>query len=338
MLVVALALVLQVAVLRVRGRARSLRERRFMAVWQPLIAAAAGGETVELPPLMKGEELFFLKAWNQAQASAAGEAKARCAALAARCDILAYTHALLSQSGLHPRLIALLTLGNLGDRSAWNDILRLSREPDALVSLAAARALLQIDPDAAIHELMPQLQQREDWQMAQFAHLVEEYGTHGVFAYLADAASRLSGSTDAPYLPQLRRVLRLLQGAPSRYAVPAARRVLAETMDEEVVAACLKLLRGAADLPAVRSRIGHASWIVRLQAARALGRMGGAEDVPHLASLLGDPVWWVRYRAAQALGALTRDDRGALSQLRGTLHDRYACEMLDMVMAEQGAR
>jgi HEAT repeat protein len=232
------------------------------------------------------------------------------------------------------RLIALLTLGHLGDYSAWDDILRLSREPDALLSLAAARALLQINADHALHELMPQLLHRDDWQTAQLALLIEENGTDKIYAYLADATARLSGSLVPPYLDQLRRLLRLLEVAPPQHALPAVRRVLAETADDEVVAACLKFLREPADLPAVRSRLDHANWIVRLQAARALGRIGGAEDVPRLKALLSDPVWWVRYRTAQALRALMHGDKQALAQLHDSLIDRYARDMLEMVMAE----
>ncbi len=335
-LALALVLALQIVWLRLRLKACRAHEVRFHAAWQPVMTAAMAGEIVEAPPLAQGDRICFLKLWNPLQEPLKGAARVPLNALAERCEIVPYVHGLLRRKGARPRLIALLTLGHLGDRSQWNDIVLLSREPDALLSLAAARAMLQIDPGCALHELMPQLLQREDWQTAHLAGLIAEHGTEDMFAYLADATYRLSGSTASPYLPQLRRLLRLLEAIPSRHAVPAARRVLAETPDEEVVAGCLRLLRSGSDLPAVRSRLGHESWIVRLQAARALGRIGIAEEAPSLAALLADPVWWVRYRSAQALVALLRGDREALLTLRGELSDRYARDMLDMVIAEEG--
>lgn len=334
MLTLAALLVLHIIWRRVRLKAGARREQRFQMVWRPLMEAASAGEAIEPPRLRRGEEICFLKLWNGMQESRCGEEKARLNALAERCDVLPYAQGLLRRTGLRRRLIALLTLGHMGDRVLWNDILRLSREPDALLSLAAVRAMFQIDAESALHELMPQLLQREDWQTAQLVILIKEHGTDNLFAYLSDATARLAGSSESPYLPQLRRLLGLLEAAPPRFASPAVRRVLAETVDDEAVASCLKLLRNPADLPAVRACLDHSSWIVRLQAARALGRIGAMEDVPRLAVLLGDPVWWVRYRSAQALLALTQGDKGALSQVRDKLADRYGRDMLNMVIAE----
>ncbi len=338
MLVLAALLALHIVWLRVRLKVRSRRERHFRAVWQPLMNAVAAGENVEPPRLARGREIYFLRLWNSMQESRLGEEKVRLNRLAERCDILTYAQGLLRQTSLRPRLIALLTLGHMGDRIPWNDILRLSREPDALLSLAAARAMFQIDAESALHELMPQLLQREDWQTAQLAILIKEHGTDDLFTYLADATARLAGSSEPPYLPQLGRLLRLLEAAPSRFALPAVRRVLAKTADDEIVASCLKFLHSAADLPAVHTRLGHPNWVVRLQAARALGRIGSTEDSPRLVALLGDPVWWVRYRAAQALVAVMRGDNEELLQLRGSVTDRYGRDMLDMVMAEGAAQ
>lgn len=335
MLVLLLLLLLQIVLLRLRLIRRNAQEQRFLAVWQPLMAAAIAGEPVEPPIVRRGEELLFLKLWNHLQESLRGKAKLRLNALAAQCDILGHVHYLLHKNGLRPRLIALATLGHLGDRSVWNDILQLSREPDTLLSLAAIRALFQINGAGALHELLPQLLRREDWQTAQLAMLIEENASDNMYAYLADATARLAGSSVASDLAQLRRLLRLLHTAPPQHALPAVRRVIAKTTDEEVIAECLKFMREQADLPVVRGHIAHANWAVRLQAARALGRIGDEEDVARLVGLLSDPVWWVRYRAAQALYALKRGNVQGMAEIRLSLSDRYARDALEMVMAEQ---
>jgi HEAT repeat protein len=116
------------------------------------------------------------------------------------------------------------------------------------------------------------------------------------------------------------------------------RTVLDKCKNDEIIADGLKFLCEPCDLPVVHGHLGHPSWVVRLQAARALGRIGTCEDLPHLTTLLGDSSWWVRYRAAQALVALTRGEPQVLSQLKSNLTDRYARDMLDMAMAEQGGQ
>jgi HEAT repeat protein len=74
---------------------------------------------------------------------------------------------------------------------------------------------------------------------------------------------------------------------------------------------------------------------VRLQAARALGHIGDASDLPRLQGMLCDSQWWVRYRAAQALSRLPGLDHEGMQRIRAAQNDRFACDVLDQVMAER---
>jgi HEAT repeats len=338
MLALALLLIMQIVLLRFRLIARTAREQRFVATWQPLMAATIAGDSTELRRLEKGEEIFFLKLWNHLQETLRGDAKSRLNQLAARCGILQHVRTMLQKGGLRHRLIALATLGHLGDSFAWEDILRLSRERDPLLSLAAVRALFQIDSATALIDTVDELIEREDWSAPQLAILIEEVGTKSTFVLLTDAALRLADSMDQVSLARLKRLLRVLEVAPPQRVLPAIRVILFAAGDDEIIAHCLKFLHEPADLPVVRKYLSHSSWVVRLQAARTLGRIGAMEDIPLLAALLQDPVWWVRYRAAQALAMLARGDIQKLSRLREETKDRFAQDALGMVMAEQAAK
>lgn len=334
-LVLMLVLLVKIALLRMDLISRTARELRFRDVWQPLLASAIAGETDDLPPLPKGDEILFLKLWNHLHESLRGKAKKRLNVIALRCGMMQHACALLKKENLGSKLLALTTLGHLKDSYAWKDISQLARHPDPLLSLAAARALFQINADAALDDLRRQLAEREDWPTAQLAVLIQENGTERIFAALSETAVGLSDSTRGAELGQLRRMLHLLEIAPRHQVIPAIRAILSVTTDDETVAQCLKFLRDPSDLYFVRLHIGHPNWIVRLQAARALGRFGAADDLPLLATLLSDPVWWVRYRTAQALMELTHGDSRMLSELRVALTDRYALDMLEMVVAEK---
>ena len=52
--------------------------------------------------------------------------------------------------------------------------------------------------------------------------------------------------------------------------------------------------------------------------------------------LLGDTVWWVRYRAGQALLNLKDMTETRLEEVRASLGDRFARDMLEQVRAEAG--
>jgi HEAT repeat protein len=76
---------------------------------------------------------------------------------------------------------------------------------------------------------------------------------------------------------------------------------------------------------------------VRLQAAKALGRIGEHTDVNRLVPLLGDKEWWVRYRSAQALLGMSFFSLTEAEMLRTNLSDRFARDMLAQAIAERDA-
>jgi len=338
LLVTVVLLLLQILLLRARLIRRTAREQHFLEVWRPLMVAATVGRADTIPPLDDSDKLYFLKLWNHLHESLRGEAKTRLNILAASYDIAHYAHSLLRRKNLGLRLLALNTLGHLKDRTAWQDILHLAQLPDPLLSFSAARAMFLIDADNAVNDLQQALLERVDWPPAQFALLLQGNGTGKAYSVLVDTAIRLAGSTESDELAQLDRLLQLLEVAPYQHVISAIRTILSASRNDQVIAHCLKFLREPDDLPSVRNLLDHPNWVVRLQAARALGRIGTADDVLHLSALLSDPVWWVRYRTAQALLALTRGDAQSLAEVRTRLDDRYARDMLDMVMAEKEGR
>ena len=104
--------------------------------------------------------------------------------------------------------------------------------------------------------------------------------------------------------------------------------------DPEVLAACLRLLRSAEDLPLVRECLSHQDLRVRVQAAVALGRLGQEDDAERLVPLLSDRQWWVRYRAAQALSRLPHMDEPKLKTIQAAQSNPFARDILAQVIAE----
>lgn len=337
-LVAMLLLLLNIVRLRIRLIARRNHEHQFLEVWQPLLAAAIAGERNELPPLENDDLILFLKLWNHLHEALRGKARRQLNNIALRLGMMEQAYLLLQSRSLGSKLLALTTLGNLQDRHDWKTILELAQQPDPLLSLAASRALFQIDADAALHDLKQQLIERKDWPTAQLTVLMKEAGTEKIYAALADSAASLAAAADPLDLTRLNRLLHLLEAAPYQLLIPAIRSILTAARDDEIIAQCLRFLSEPTDLHFVRTNVAHPNWVVRLQVARALGRFGAMDDATHLAALLSDPVWWVRYRAAQAIMALMHDDLQGLAELRAHLNDKFALDMLDMVTAERGQK
>ncbi len=329
-----LLMVFRIVWLRFSHNSRARREKKFLELWRPLMMSGISGSETGYPPLRMDDAEFFLDLWNHLHESVKGPAKSRLNNLAVRCGMAAHAHALLHRSGLRPRLMALITLGNLRENSAWSDILPLAKKPDTILSFTALGALLRINANAALGELKMQLVDRTDWPTAQLAILIQESGAMASTFELVDAALQLSGSTRPEDIRKLQRLLRIFVVVPTHLKLPAVRTILSSATDSELIAQCLKYLCEPEDLPCIRTYAEHPVWFVRLQAAHALGRIGATSDLPLLQKLLRDPVWDVRHRSADAIVALMRKDGKALAGLLATLTDPFARDMLTMSMAE----
>ena len=339
----ALALLMLVVVLLMRG-ARMLRERRrqrLFVVWQPILANAVESPTADLPRLARRDLPEFLFLWNHIQDSLLDEAKDHLNQIGKALNLQQAALRMLRHGNLHERLLAILTLGQLHERSAWDQLLTTARQGSALLSVAAARALVMIDPNRAVPELIPLLMTRPDWPASRIAHMLQMAGPDVISDQIANAVlksalaerSEVDGEGEhAPNDPA--RLIRYLELTYNISALPAARTIAASSHDPEVLAASLRLLNGAEDLPIVRKCLSHQDFRVRVQAAAALGRIGEDQDEELLVPLLSDTEWWVRYRAAQSLTRLPHMQGPRLKTIQATQANPFARDILAHVIAE----
>ena len=329
-LLLTLLLGLQIVRLRMALRRRQRREERVLARWRPILAAAIAGEPPgDLPPLPRAERVYFIKLWVHLQASLRGEASASLNAIAHRLGLDREARAMLVGRARSERLLAGLLLGHLRDRDAWPELQRLAGLTDVTLSLTALWALVRIDPAAAAAYLTPMFVARDDWAMSHVAGVLRQAP-----APVANVLLELLPALPRERLPRALRIADALQ-------VEVPDTLLARALDDDrdgavaIVTAALRLVRLPGSRERVRALLAHGDWQVRVQAAKALGRIGDRGDVARLVALLGDREWWVRYRAAEALAELPWLSRPDLMQLRDGLSDRYAADMLSQVLAQE---
>jgi len=344
----AVALLLLGVVLLMRG-ALLLRERRrkkFLEVWQPILVNAVDNAidnaTPDLPRLERRDLSNFLLLWNHLHASVLDESKDYLNQIGKALGIHRAALRLLWHRNLRDRLLAIVTLGQLHERAAWDQLLTIAKRERPLLSVAAARALVMIDPTKAVSELIPLLMTRADWPASRVANMLQIAGADVISDQIANAAlkSALEENTQVGNGAGKRatndpaRLIRYLELAYNVSALPAARTIIELSRDPEVLAACLRLLKSAEDLPIVRECLSHDNSSVRIQAAAALGRIGEDDDEDRLVLLLSDREWWVRYRAAQALSRLPHMRGPKLETIQAAQSDPFARDILAQVMAE----
>jgi HEAT repeat protein len=331
-LVLALVMLITVLVLRVALLFRRSREQRFIEAWQPLLMQSIDGMSSSLPKMAGADRITFLRIWNHLQESVRGDATANLNRLLVACGLEDYVARLLDSRSVRKQLLGVSTLGHLRRPGMEERLRELAGEPHPPLSLAAGRAALQIDPGRNLEWFISKFVEREDWPLAKAASILSAQGVDAVTAPLIEAIETLADVPDTG--GKLARLLQLLEIAHASRAAPVVRRILKESSDERTIAAALRALQDPRDLPVVRELACHPEWIVRVQAAQVLGRIGEAEDRKLLARMLSDSHWWVRYRAAQALVALPSVAPGELEKIRVVLPDRFAADMLRQAMAE----
>lgn len=314
--------------LRLRLKRRQRHAQEFVAKWRPvLMAAVVDPAGAVLPPLQRRDEFAFLELWNYLHESLRGDASEHLNALARRlhCDELATR--MLGGGDRAGQLLAILTIGHLRERSAWHALRAAAAARDGVMSLMAARALIQIDGRAGAECLLPFVLARRDWEIPRLARMLEP--ARAAFQVLITQALR-GLSTE--------RLLRALQLAEAlRMELP--RRSLDGLMQAgqppEVVAAALRLVSDSSQLPAAKALLDHPQWRVRVEAVHALGRVGESADVRQLSRLLDDDQWWVRYRAAQTLVSSPLMGSAELAELCAAANSAHAAGVLAHVMAER---
>lgn len=331
-LVVAFGLALQVMLMRLNGQRRQRERDALVARWQPLLARAALGEVLPdpLPPLRPADHSELILVWLHLQDGLRGSAHDSLNSLAERLGLRASAErwARPGESGMAQRVLALAMLGHLG-RPADAPLLRQSlTHPLPMVSLGAARALLQIDAAGEAPRVLDEFLRRPDWPAARVGTLLREAGAQAVAGPLAQRL--LEGDT-----PSQQRLLPLLRLAETPHGAGVLTQIVQRSDDAQVLSIALRQLHAPDAIGRVRTLASHRDALVRSAAAQALGRIGNADDRELLRQLMSDSDWWVRYRAAQAQLMLPGTDAATIVTLRRSLADRYARDALDHVCAER---
>ena len=332
-LAAALLLLVVIVVMRGLRRRRAERISRQEETWRRAMHEAMETPSAQgsLPPIGDSDLPDFLMLWNRLQETLRGPAADNMADLLRQNGLDARANQLLLSGSLRSRLIVMASLGHLRDERAWAALEQLTQSGAAVVSFAAARALLRIEPRRALDVLTPSIMQRTDWSVARLGCMFAELGPAIVTPSLTTMLiSRPRAGLD--------RVVKLARFGDRSRIAPIMRGWLTASDDPDIIMAALDYVEDDRELPWARGAARHAEWRVRMAAAKALGRIGAASELATLLELLRDPVWWVRFHAAQALTRLHGMTEDELRQIREGARDSFAADMLAHALAAMPAR
>jgi len=322
-----LALIIQVVFLRLRYLSLDKQHVHSVKKWRPILTQVLLGDSTDTPILLRRETCMFIEEWNRMFVSLRGDNLTPLQKLATRFRINYFAHNMLKKGRLRNRLLAIVTLGNMQEYSAWDDLIELLNDPNSVISLTAARALIQIDSEHAVEHIIPMILKHDDWTWSNVANILRQANPLHICEHLA----KLAASAPVDKQPGL---LRYLEATHCLQLTNVIHEILSATKDDRVASICLHIISDPAALNEVRKYTSHQRWHVRMHAASALGRLGSQEDLLTLLELTADENWWVRYRSAQAITKLPKLSLADLKELRDKQKDKYARDILTHVLAE----
>ncbi|GHA87549.1 HEAT repeat domain-containing protein [Cognatilysobacter bugurensis] len=338
---VTLAVLVQVLVLSaVAARQRRHRDA-FNAAWRPALAVAGldddaldAAALAALPPPVRGRRTWWLMQWNRMQRQVRGASSQRLNRVLHRLDLEPQVRRLLRARSVRARLVALEAARHLSDPGHWHAIEPQLQARNPFVALAAAHALVAIDPTRAMQLVMPLAVSRVDWGVPRIAALCQQAGREAVTPPLLDALE----AADAAGLDRL---VPLLRHADPRRAAPWARDCLARDPEPRHRAGAVQTLgqlHDPRDRDALVQALDDEDAAVRLVAVESLRARLGPDDAALLVPRLSDRSWWVRRAAADTLVELPRIDDATLETWANQVEDRYGREALQRALDERRGR
>ena len=307
---------------------RERNHQRAAAAWRTILVAADAGAAVTASSLPRRDVTGFLEVWNELHAAHPGDRGDGLLRVATEVGLDRHLFRLLGHGGFHNQVVAIIALGHLRNRDNFALVAGYIDNKSPIVSLCAARALMQMDPSTAVSMFVPQIVRRDDWSQGSIAAILHETSTPAMSRELSLATLQANADV-AP------RLVRFLAAVSPEEAAPVIRTILASAADDHLISTCLQVMSRAGDLITVRSLLQHPRWHVRMHAAATIGRLGVPGDERLLVDMLSDEHWWVRYRTAQGLLKLPFFDEPRVRRIRDEHTDQFARDILDHVLAEQ---
>jgi HEAT repeat protein len=229
------------------------------------------------------------------------------------------------------RILLLSVIGALKDPAFQEICFQYLTAENSFLSLAAARALLQINPQGNIAPVVEMLARRHDWPTSRTSLALLEAGIDVISQPLAELLWK-TPTQDLPYL------IPYLDITSSETAIPTLQTILANTSDEQVILACLRGLARSSRYQytdIIGLFLSHTNPHIRAEAVHTMSHIGAFTDGLLILPLLEDNIPLVQYRAAQALINLPGMTQTKARQLQQLLKNPSAVTTLTRVIDEK---
>lgn len=318
-------------VFRINFLIARFRRRRVEQEWLDVFRLLKKGEEpAQLPRLARGEKVFFLELWLEHRKLADDHYGRYLDALARRValqntivSILRPGKLEILPSKIWLQGIAIAAVEYIDTEQTREMLLEMTESDNTYVVVNACASLAKLKVPGYEREII-QTMFRFPADAPEIFARVSQAGGSDVLHIMLPFLDRLPRHTVMNFIS-------LAESSDDESLIEVLLYRLKRTTQEEEIAAILRCI-GRFDQDGLREAVlpflEHSSTYIRIQAAKAIGRLGTTRDIRLLVPLLSDPDWWMRYRAARAIVKLSNQNWDALAKLQSELHDQYAKDII----------
>ena len=278
------------------------------------------------------ESPHLLHAWNYIHESLDGKAKERLNTFGRRHGLKFIAIEMLESRLITHKLMAINTLGNLGDKGTFGYVLNFAFKEDSIISTWAFRAMFRIRPSETIKHHLYMIAERNDWSPSHIAKIIHDCEVDMISSSLANVCRRSYEKNLSE--KQLAYLVSYLRFAHDRDSSPLLKKILDESDETEVLISCLRLVKTTASVERIRELLKDQRWQVRMHAIIALERFRIVEDIKLLLVTLRDDNWWVRYYSAKALIQMPTMNLDRIKKLSVMVETAFERDILLQIWAE----
>lgn len=303
------------------------RKKQCYQIWHPFIAASLSQLPEQLPKLKKKHIKYFVILWNYYFFSIKGTDQENLILLAKKLNIHQWALKAIKTKFSKKQLMAIVTLGNMHEKEGISFLIKLSLHRNDFLALSALQSLLKIDAQTYSPYFIELMMKNHDWPLPQIVVILKQIGADLFSKPLADAI------LVAPEKIKIKYIV-LFDLVHIHEAFGAIKTLFETEKNPEILSTTLATLKNPLCIEFAKNNLNHSEWFVRLQAVKAIGRLGTKADVNLLIPLLADQSWWVRYRSAEAIAKLPTMTQSFLEEIRKNQTDKFASDMLTQIIAE----
>lgn len=262
--------------------------------WRPLLYAVIAGET--LPPVALPEKDWvpFCMTWLRLYEQVKGSSQEALIRALHQLDLRNRLLTKLRGNDTDDHLLALLMLGALREPLVIGPAHRMMNSRYELLSSVAARALLRVEPEAALPTLLGQLN-RPGWSVARLVSKLLPVSSPIRRKHYLRAVDWVAEDQ----LPALLELVARTEA--DTFASVADRALHRQPYGLEILVTVLSHTRVPQHLKLAKVALGHPDSRLRLAALSAYQALGSLADIERILGALDDQAWQVQAAAARTL-------------------------------------